>query len=233
MVATVPLDGSGPERTGSGASRPVIGGVRAQIFKQRPGQGDLMGTVELMKQLNFSSCSPSLFSARSASPSDTTASGIILLTKFPPRVVPYSKSPHRAVRRRAPPLDFFSEQKAPSLQSRGGGSASVVAARTTSAPPGLWGESCGVFSQKNFSGSGEKSGDSPTQSGADYAWDLPSAPRGGSKAKNFQWGAEFHREDLKDQPSEKATNALWGSEFHQPSEVSQIGRSQSLSSPGW
>ena len=47
MVAT----GSCPERrTGPGASRPLIGGVRAQLFKQRPTlQGDLVSATSAVR----------------------------------------------------------------------------------------------------------------------------------------------------------------------------------------
>lgn len=51
MVATVPLDVSYPQRTGSGASTPVIGGVCAQIFKkQRPrSEGDLVSSTSAVQ----------------------------------------------------------------------------------------------------------------------------------------------------------------------------------------
>jgi hypothetical protein len=50
MVACVPRDGSCLEETGSAASRPVIGGVRAQLFKKGMGsQGDLVSTTSAIR----------------------------------------------------------------------------------------------------------------------------------------------------------------------------------------
>ena len=48
MVASVARDGSCLEGTGSAASRPVIGGVRAQLFK-KGSQGDLVSTTSAIR----------------------------------------------------------------------------------------------------------------------------------------------------------------------------------------